>query len=164
MIKFAAKSPTFDKFIRDFPQHFEAATKYAASETAGNIRSEMQVTPPARNQNDPVNWDSTKQKIAFFASDGFGEGIPYVRQGSYPQSFQVAVLPMGAKISAKSPAGAIGGTLGASGATISDLGQLESWQSEIHKGRWKPLLPVARAQLGKLFGRIVTKLKSLVPR
>ena len=35
-----------------------------------------------------VNWDSEKQKRAFFATDGFGGGIPHERQGAFPNSFE----------------------------------------------------------------------------
>lgn len=161
MYKIKVQKRTLDTFMRDFPKHFERASRDATREIATNIRSEMQVIAPARNENDPVNWDSTKQKIAFFATDGFGEGVPHVRQGRYP-NFEVTALPMGYGISAKSPAGAIGGTIGASSPTISELSQLESWQSAIHKGHWKPLLPVVRKQIGDLAKTIFEKLKNLV--
>src|SRR3972149_8428153 len=31
----------------------------------------------------PVRWDSEKQRRAYFATDGFGAGIPYSRTGGY---------------------------------------------------------------------------------
>lgn len=37
----------------------------------------------------PINWDSEKQRRAYFATDGFGKGIPYGRTGRYQRGWMV---------------------------------------------------------------------------
>lgn len=37
----------------------------------------------------PIQWTSEKQRLAFFASDGFGHGIPYTRSNELPQAWHV---------------------------------------------------------------------------
>lgn len=44
------------------------------------------VTPPPVKR--PIQWTSRKQQMAFFASDGFGHGIPYVRATYGPGNVQ----------------------------------------------------------------------------
>lgn len=89
----------------------------------------------------PVQWDSELQKRAFFATGGFGSGIPYQRMGLYVTSIQVVKQPFGARYFAPHPAGAIGGTF-------------SGWQSNIHRGRWKHLPTVIREAIAMLPDRI----------
>ncbi|RPI91530.1 MAG: hypothetical protein EHM39_14475 [Chloroflexi bacterium] len=37
----------------------------------------------------PIQWTSEKQRLAFFASDGFGHGIPYQRKDQLQKEWQV---------------------------------------------------------------------------
>lgn len=39
----------------------------------------------------PIQWKSEKQRKAFFATDGFGSGIPYRRTGHLGRSWDIAV-------------------------------------------------------------------------
>ncbi len=50
--------------------------------TAQRIQKRMKVEGKKRNPGDPVHWDSLLQIAAFFASNGFGGGIPHVRTGT----------------------------------------------------------------------------------
>jgi len=111
-------------------------------ETATNIKVRM--SEPGKPITYPVQWDSEKQRRAFFATNGFGKGIPYTRNGGYERSYAVARLPQGASLHAPHPAGAIGGT--ASG-----------WQSRIHRGRWNHLLTVLFQELAKIPDAISNK-------
>lgn len=49
----------------------------------------------------PIQWTSEKQRKAFFATDGFGKGIPYRRTGQLPADWRVelAVHGGGASVS-----------------------------------------------------------------
>lgn len=48
--------------------------------------SELETEPgPVRK---PIVWTSDKQRKAFFATDGFGSGIPYRRSGALSRSWQ----------------------------------------------------------------------------
>lgn len=112
-------------------------------ETADAIRVRMAETGDPSTS--PVQWDgeqdprlhTTKQQRAYFASDGFGAGIPYRRIGAYEASWTVERQPLGTTLHAPHPAGAIGGLPG-------------GWQSNIHRGRWNNLTQVLFDELGKL--------------
>lgn len=74
----------------------------------------------------PINWDSERQRKAFFASDGFGRGIPARRTGLYAHAWQIERLDNGYRLTnaAESYAKYVGGdAFGTS-------------QSGIHRGRW----------------------------
>lgn len=73
----------------------------------------------------PIQWDSEKQRKAFFATKGFGKGIPYKRTGDYTAQWKVDKLgDIGYRVSNFSfPARHVGGD---------EFGK----SSRIHKGRW----------------------------
>jgi hypothetical protein len=52
--------------------------------------------PPPRR----VRWDSERQKRAYFATDGFGGGIPYRRTGTYGRSWIIRRNPRSARVMA----------------------------------------------------------------
>jgi hypothetical protein len=111
-------------------------------ETATNVKTRM--SEPGTPIQYPVQWDSEKQRRAFFATNGFGKGIPYTRDGGYERSWTVDRQPLGATLHAPHPAGAIGGM--ASG-----------WQSSIHRNRWNNLIKVLFDELGKIPDAISNK-------
>lgn len=47
--------------------------------------------PPPRKKGDKVRWTTEKQRRAFFATDGFGHGIPYRRTGNLARAWQFVV-------------------------------------------------------------------------
>lgn len=89
----------------------------------------------------PIQWDSQRQKRAYFATNGFGNGIPYSRTKTYVLAGRVIKTPHGAQFYKPHPAGAIGGTF-------------SGWQSRIHAGRWNNILLVLAEELDKLPERI----------
>lgn len=99
----------------------------------------------------PVQWDSERQRRAFFATGGFGKGIPYQRTGGYIAAWKHEVIPFGHALSNPHPAGAIGG-------------MPAGWQSRIHRGRWTYLIQVLSDELAKLPDRISNMLKVLAGR
>lgn len=82
----------------------------------------------------PIKWDSPKQMRWFFATH---KKLPYRRTNRHVHSYKVRRHPVGYTMSAKSPAGAIGGTT-------------SGWQSRIHRDRWPNLLTVLFDELRKL--------------
>ena len=94
----------------------------------------------------PVQWDSERQKRAFFATDGFGHGIPYRRKNRYRYGWKEELTAFGATLRNESPAGAIGGTT-------------SGWQSKIHRGRWPHLLSVLFDELRKVPDDLSNRLK-----
>lgn len=113
-------------------------------EVAGNIKRRMSET--GRPLNYPVQWDSEKQRRAYFATNGFGHGIPYQRQGKYEKGWTLSEIPMGYTLANQHPAGAIGGTP-------------EGWQSRIHRGRWPNLLRVMAQELEGLPIKVLENLR-----
>jgi hypothetical protein len=102
----------------------------------------------------PVQWDSPKQRAAFFASNGFGKGIPYKRTHQYRLGWKTERQPFGGQyrvlLANKSPAGAIGGMVKGS-----------QWQSRIHRNRWPNLLRVLWEELAKLPNEISNRIKAV---
>jgi len=80
----------------------------------------------------PIKWDSIRQRKAFFASNGFGGGIPTKRSGRYVKEWQIIKTELGYDVgNPLSHSKFIGGTARSTGR-----------QSRIHKGRW-PLFKIA---------------------
>ena len=88
----------------------------------------------------PINWDSIRQRRAYFASNGFGHGIPYRRSGRYPAGWKVVQKgTTGYTVINDSPAAKfVGGNA---------YGQS---QSRIHAGRWPVFRDEAEAELKNL--------------
>ena len=107
-------------------------------ETASRVRDRMaEEGKPVRY---PINWDSEKQRRAYFATNGFGRGIPYQRTQRYQLGWRLQRVPLGTTLSNKHPAGAVGGLPGTP----------SGWQSRIHRGRWPYLLDVLFDELKKV--------------
>jgi len=100
----------------------------------------VELQKPAPKPSYPISWDSEKQRRAFFASDGFGGGIPYVRTGRGSKAWQVQELATGGTLSnpTKQAVYIWGDNNGQN-------------QSRIHKGRWP------------LFKKVVDRLKKTAP-
>ena len=96
----------------------------------------------------PVQWDSAKQRRAFFATNGFGKGIPYQRTFASASTWQVQTFASGVSLSAPHPAGAVSG-----------MPNRNFWQSRIHRGRWPWLKTELYAELARLPAEIMEALK-----
>jgi hypothetical protein len=88
----------------------------------------------------PINWASDKQRRAFFASNGFGGGIPYRRSNRYPSGWKVVQK-------------------GDTGYTVINEESAAQWvagnaygqrQSSIHAGRWPVFRDEADAEIKDL--------------
>jgi len=98
---------------------------------AQSIIWKMQRRPAPRIEY-PIQWDSVKQMKAYFATDGFGGGIPSVRTGAYQAGYGEPVrLEDGYAIQNNAP-----------GAIYVGGDAYGNHQSRMHKGRW-PLLKTA---------------------
>jgi hypothetical protein len=96
----------------------------------------------------PVNWDTPLQRRAFFATDGFGRGIPTGRSGEYQEGFQIVGLPDGYQLVNHAPgAGYIGGDFEGQG------------QSRIHMERWPLIFEIANEELDKLPDDVLAELR-----
>lgn len=125
-------------FVREFAKD----TVDVLQETAERVRKRMAV--PGKPVVYPIQWDSPKQRKAFFASDGFGRGIPYQRIQQYELGWKANRHPFGVALYNMSPAGAVGGLP-------------SGWQSRIHRGRYPHLLTVLFEELAKIPSEISNK-------
>jgi hypothetical protein len=100
---------------------------------AQNVRDEMR--QEGKPVSYPIPWDSEKQRRAFFATDGFGRGIPTKRTGQAVGAWKAIRIQDGAETS--NPLSHI---MFISGRR----------QSRIHKGRWKLFHVTVDAVLKKL--------------
>lgn len=87
----------------------------------------------------PIKWDTDKQRIAFFASGGFGGGIPHVRRNAIPGGFKLVKLENGYSVVNDVPGAPF---------VIGDV--YGKGQSRIHQGRWPLLRDVAEQELEQL--------------
>lgn len=104
---------------------------------AQSIQTSMKVE--GKKPTYPIQWDSEKQRRAFFASKGFGGGIPHVRTKTYIRAWTLTKLgEIGYRVAnASKGAEAIAGDA---------LGR----QSKIHVGRWPAFRPVIDKELSML--------------
>ncbi len=120
--------------------------------TAMDIRKGMQVKGSKPTY--PINWDSVRQMKAFFASDGFGGGIPHTRTDEYITAWRVeSIGDQGYRL-----VNTIGGAQYIGG---NAYGQK---QSRIHQGRWPLFRDVADAELVKLPENIEKEIKVVARR
>jgi hypothetical protein len=115
--------------LYEFPSQIEEALVEAMDEAEDVVQGNVSEYAPPPDY--PINWSSAKQRAAFFASNGFGGGIPHQRNGAFPDSWD--------KIAITATPGLIRG----------GVYSIEDWvkwvvdpvhQSSIHEGRW-PTLP-----------------------
>lgn len=57
------------------------------------LKAQAMLKKPGKRVRYPVWWESEKQRRAFFATDGFGKGIPYKRTGAYNAGFVIRRTP-----------------------------------------------------------------------
>lgn len=97
----------------------------------------------------PIQWDSPKQRRAFFATNGFGGGIPHVRTGAYIAAWEQKTIRGGYQVAnMKRYAGYIAGDI------------MGKRQSRIHRGRWPVFRKVVDRILKTLPNEIVSDLKT----
>lgn len=115
--------------LGDYFGHLSDRRVYDAMDNA-----RMELSIPALPPTYPIKWDTEKQRRAFFATDGFGRGIPTPRTGAYTQGFRVQKVELRAYrlVNATGYAGHVGGRA---------RGQD---QSTIHAGRWPKIFDIVR--------------------
>jgi hypothetical protein len=96
---------------------------------------------PAVKPTGPIRWDSAKQRKAFFATDGFGGGIPHVRLNAYVDGWKSKEVRTNTVFE------------------VSNIGHRSmhitgdiagQYQSRIHVGRWTKVSAVVERLLAKL--------------
>lgn len=112
-----------------------------------------ELSKPAKKITYPVNWDSQKQKIAFFASDGFGKGIPYMPTGASSAAWKIERKDNGWIIRNTFPAAKY-----LFGSATGDK------QSNIHKGRRPIFRDVMDKNIAKIAPAVTANLRKFISR
>lgn len=120
-------------------------------QTAMAIRRGMQVQ--GQTPTHPINWVSIKQRQAFFASEGFGGGIPHVRSDQYVNAWQVENIGDGYRLVNKSE-----------GAKFIGGDAYGTNQSPIHAGRWPLFRDVSDEEIKKLPENVLREIRVVARR
>lgn len=116
-------------------------------------RIQKRMRRPGKKSTRPVRWASKKQRMAYFASEGFGRGIPTVRTGEYVRGWQMIKLENGYGIQNLTPqARFIGG------------GPFGGGQSRIHQDRWELFREVVVQETEQLPQEVQDEIQILVKR
>lgn len=125
--------------------------KYRLAEVAAEIKRRMQT--PGGKVKRPIRWASLLQKLAYFASNGFGGGIPTIRKHVYERGWKSETTANGAKVYNKTRGSKfIGGDVRGKS------------QSPIHVGTWILLRSAYDAVIKKLPKAVVESLRALPKR
>lgn len=79
----------------------------------------------------PIHWDTPKQQKAFFATDGFGGGIPTARTGEHVSQWKALPLQNGVSVQNLKR-----GSIFLWGTAKGGQSPASGGQSRIHLGRW----------------------------
>lgn len=103
-------------------------------------RIQKRMKTPGTKPSYPIHWDSARQRRAYFASKGFGRGIPYRRTGRYPSGWKIVQK------------GSTGYTVINDSRTAKHIGgdAYGQRQSRIHAGRWPVFRDVAEEEIRNL--------------
>lgn len=84
-------------------QVVQQAADAAVSQIEADVLPKLAVEPGAVQY--PIEWASDRQRAAYFATDGFGHGIPYQRTGNLAKAWEVftSETPNGALIVLRNP-------------------------------------------------------------
>lgn len=77
---------------RNAPGLMTTAYKRAVGRAKRRYLQDLRRTVPGSPKR-PIRWKSARQRRAYFASNGFGKGIPYRRTGQLANSYTLDVQP-----------------------------------------------------------------------
>jgi len=111
-------------------------------------RIQKRMRRPGKRPSHPIRWVSEKQKRAFFATEGFGRGIPTRRTNEYVNAWELVKLENGYGLMNPLPqAKFIGG------------GPFGGSQSMIHQDRWELLRTAFVDETAKLPEDVLEEIK-----
>jgi len=79
---------TFTLFADRLSDDLMTAAREVYDDLSGELEDDLRKYPGEVKY--PIEWTSERQRRAFFATDGFGAGIPYRRTGALGRSWSVA--------------------------------------------------------------------------
>ena len=136
-ISITTNLPIVRKRLEDLTAEIPKVGRERLYRTAQKIQRRMR--KPGKAVRYPVKWDSEKQRRAFFATNGFGRGIPARRTGAYNAAWGIVRKDTGYMlVSPLAYSKYVGGN--AYGLA----------QSGIHKDRWPMLRDVVEDEIKNL--------------
>ena len=142
--------------LRKLPPLFEEAARQAMKETGDEIVRTLRSSARPRG-GAKVNWDTERQRRAYFATGGFGAGIPYRRTGATQAAWSNDAISNGYLVSN------VGHKAAFLYGTASGVGTgghvTPSGQSHIHVGFWPRFRPLVDSILVRLPQRVYAALK-----
>jgi len=137
----------FAKLFDGIAAEVNAACLRGMKTTIEKIKTEMD--KPGKPITYPVQWDSEKQRRAFFSTNGFGRGIPTKRTGAYLAARSITAVENGYLMRNTAPY-----------AMFVSGGSYGNTQSRIHRGRWNKLNDAIDAGLAGMKADILSELKA----
>ena len=93
MIQVKLTTDTFTEDFVDYLEDIQDTSYQIAEETAEDIRPQFlaDIQQPAPPVQYPIQWTSERQRRAFFATNGFGAGIPTRRTGALEDAWTFGI-------------------------------------------------------------------------
>lgn len=96
---FARATVTVDQSVLDFiaqsaakaPKRLQEQMRTRLSATKPRLIAKVSIYPPERDASDHVRWKSKRQQRAFYATQGFGRGIPTFRTGATANLWDISL-------------------------------------------------------------------------
>lgn len=76
-----------NRFAKEYPQAVKIAAQNAAREITPGLLQDLAVAPPRPRRK--IEWTTERQRRAYFATNGFGRGIPSRRTGGATLQWKV---------------------------------------------------------------------------
>lgn len=115
------------------------------------VRNKLTFSPPRPTY--PINWDSERQRRAFFASGGFGGGIPTRRTGRHQRAWRVVRALGGYAIENPEPS------------AVYLYGDEDSrGQSRIHQNRWPLYAPFVERAVNEIPDKAEAEIQKLAEK
>lgn len=132
------------RHAKSVPNVIRSEMRRIGSRARNRTLSKMRQDPPKPRY--PINWTSERQRKAYFATNGFGAGIPYQRTGRLNRSYNFAIndTSSGASIVISSSSRVGRYVVG------TPPGNARKFQQRFHADRWDLVYPIARKELERV--------------
>ena len=96
-IKVKTNLKAIQHFLDKYPDNVGALVQQSYDDTLVPVVNALRTPPRKRSypSDYPLEWTSERQRRAYFATNGFGAGIPYRRTGGLTRAWRGAVIPRG---------------------------------------------------------------------
>jgi len=148
--------------MQDLPEFIAIAGDEALSDIEEEFLRELQEEPRKSTGVKP-NWTSRLQQVAYFASNGFGAGIPFKRTGKLAAGWKIIGKLVGGAwiIVVLNPARAARFVYGSM--AISNVARAIRFQQKFHAiTGWKPVAPIVIKWFGLYQERFQVNMNTLI--